>query len=327
MPIPTETETFQRYIETLLNYGPEAKTSYLTSALWYDDSPGFMDDCVNNVGATRRRVFTADGNEVELMGHLHCDLFNQEKFLPNGVEMRLKLVRSKSGFNVMSAAQLENVRVRITDASLLVRKVKISPPVLIAHSRALEKTTAKFPLTRVDIKTVTISKDVQSKTLDNIFLGQMPKRVIVGFVSNAAFNGDIRKNPYNFQHFDLNFLCLYLDGYQIPSKPLQPDFSGSGRFIHSYHTLFSGTGIHFQDDGNAITRGDYPLGYFLTAFDLSPDLEANAGHWSLQRNGSLRMEVRFSTPLKETINCIVYAEFNNILEIDRHRNVGVDYSS
>ncbi|KAG8236361.1 hypothetical protein J437_LFUL016581 [Ladona fulva] len=46
-----------------------------------------------------------------------------------------------------------------------------------------------------------------------------------------------------------------------------------------------------------------------------------------QRKGSLRIEVRFNAPLKETINCIVYAEFNNILEIDRHRNVGVDYSS
>ncbi|KAG8238187.1 hypothetical protein J437_LFUL014063 [Ladona fulva] len=113
---------YRAYIETLLNYGPAAKNSHLTSALWYSDTPGSMDDCVNNAGAVRRRAFTADSKEVERMGHLHCDLFNHEKFLPNGVEMWLKLVRSKSGFNVMSARQLENVRVRITDASLLVRR-------------------------------------------------------------------------------------------------------------------------------------------------------------------------------------------------------------
>ncbi|KAG8231304.1 hypothetical protein J437_LFUL006960 [Ladona fulva] len=161
---PSHAYPYRAYIETLLNYGPAAKTSHLTSALWYGDTPGFMHDCINNAGAARRRVFAADGKEVELMGHLHCDLFNQEKFLPNSVEMRLKLVRPKSGFNAMAARQLENVRVRITDASLLVRKVKIIPSVLIAHSRALEKATAKFPLTRVDIKTVTISKDAQRKT-------------------------------------------------------------------------------------------------------------------------------------------------------------------
>ncbi|KAG8225714.1 hypothetical protein J437_LFUL008099 [Ladona fulva] len=39
------------------------------------------------------------------------------------------------------------------------------------------------------------------------------------------------------------------------------------------------------------------------------------------------MEVRFESPLKETINWIVYAEFNNVLEIDRHRNIGDDYSN
>ncbi|KAG8235574.1 hypothetical protein J437_LFUL013124 [Ladona fulva] len=324
---PSHAYPYRAYIETLLNYGPAAKLSHLTTALWYEDTPGKMDDCAQNHGAARRRVFTEGGKEVEMMGHLHCDLFNQEKFLPSGVEMRLKLVRSKSGFSIFGNRQFAEIKVKITDASLLVRKVKISPSVLLAHSRALEKATAKFPLTRVDIKTVTISKDVQSKTIDNIFLGQMPKRVIAGFVLNSAFNGDITKNPFNFQHFDLNFMCLYLDGNQIPSKPLQPEFAESGRFIQAYHTLFSGTGMHFQDIGNGISRDEYHGGFFLLAFDLTPDLDANGSHWSLQKNGSLRMEVRFKSPLKETVNCILFAEFNNILEIDRYRNVGVDYSS
>ncbi|KAG8233813.1 hypothetical protein J437_LFUL008033 [Ladona fulva] len=54
---PSHAYPYRAYIETLLNYGPAAKTSQLTSALWYGDTPGFMDDCVNNAGAIRRRVF------------------------------------------------------------------------------------------------------------------------------------------------------------------------------------------------------------------------------------------------------------------------------
>ncbi|KAG8225716.1 hypothetical protein J437_LFUL008101 [Ladona fulva] len=64
------------YPSRLLNYGPAAKTTHLTSALWYGDTPGFMDDCVNNTGAGLRCSFTAGGKEGEVMGHLHCDLFN-----------------------------------------------------------------------------------------------------------------------------------------------------------------------------------------------------------------------------------------------------------
>ncbi|KAG8237554.1 hypothetical protein J437_LFUL017179 [Ladona fulva] len=51
---PSHAYPYRAYIKTLLNYGPAAKTSHLTSALWYGDTPGFMDDCVNNAGAALR---------------------------------------------------------------------------------------------------------------------------------------------------------------------------------------------------------------------------------------------------------------------------------
>jgi hypothetical protein len=64
------------------------------------------------------------------------------------------------------------------------------------------------------------------------------------------------------------------------------------------------------------------------AFDLTPDLSANCStHWNLVKNGSLRVEVGFTRALTETINCIVYAEFDNVIEIDKNRNVIVDYGS
>jgi len=62
------------------------------------------------------------------------------------------------------------------------------------------------------------------------------------------------------------------------------------------------------------------------AFDLTPDLSANTlSHWNLVRNGSLRIEVRFEKALTETINCLVYGEFDNVIEMDKDRNVIVDF--
>ena len=48
--------------------------------------------------------------------------------------------------------------------------------------------------------------------------------------------------------------------------------------------------------------------------------------WNLVKHGSLRLEVRFEKALSVTINCIVYAEFDNVLEIDSSRQVIVDFS-
>lgn len=320
------TYAYRSYIETLLNYGPAAKKSHLTSSLWFTDTSGSMDSLDENNGYTSRRNFITKSALVDMIGHVHSDIFNQEKFLINGVEMRIRFIRSRDEFNLM--AKSSGFKVSITEANLYVRRMRINPSVLLAHSKILATTTAKYPITKVEVKNVTIPSGVQGKTLDNIFLGQLPKRIILGFVTNSAFIGNFKANPYNFQHFDLNFLSLYIDGRQIPSKPIQPNFTASKLFVHAYHTLYSGTGIHFLNEGNAISRSTYGNGNCLMAFDLTPDLSSNTmSHWNLVRHGCLRIEVRFEKALPETINCIIYGEFDNIVEIDKDRKVVVDFGN
>lgn len=325
---PNNTYGYRSYIETLLNYAPAAKKSHLTCGLWYGDTAGNMSATdVTNIGFIERQKFVKESKEVEMIGHLHGDIFNQEKFLINGVEMCVKLVRSRDAFNLMCSTNDLKPKVSITDATLMIRKARINPSVLLAHQKVLASTTAKYPITRAEVKVLTIPSGIQGKTLDNIFLGQIPKRCIVGFVDNTAFNGSYSKNPYDFDNYGINLFSLYIDGVQIPSKALQPVFSNN-LFTSTYHTLFSGTGIHFLNEGNGISRNEYSKGYCLMAFDLTPDLSANStAHWNLIKHGSVRLEVRFEKELKNTVNCIVYAEFDNIIEIDKNRNVNVDFSS
>lgn len=322
---PNNAYAYRAYIETLLNYGPAAKKSHLTSVLWYDDTAGKMDNTKDgNEGLNKRRECLGAGKTIDMIGHLHSDVFNQEKLLLNGVEVRVRLVRSRDSFSLMDTYGYFSIH--IDEASLLVRRVKINPGILLAHAKMLSKTTAKYPLTRVEVKAITLNNRVLSQTLDNIILGQIPKRIIIGFVRNQAYNGDIKKNPFNFQHFNINSLTLFVDGVQVPSKTLQPDFKNKKLYVDAYHTLFSGTGIHFLNEGNQITRENYPDGFCLFAFDLTPDLSANeCSHWNLIRHGSVRLDVRFDDALTETVNCIVYAEYDNILEIDASRQVIVDY--
>ncbi|XP_025162981.1 uncharacterized protein F54H12.2-like [Harpegnathos saltator] len=273
----------------------------------------------------KRAAFVQGGRTLDLIGHLHCDVFNQDKFLINGVEVRMRLVRSKNSFCLMEGNTMS--RIRVLDATLLIRRARINPGILLVHTKMLTKTTVKYPLTRVEVKLFVIYTGVVEETLDSVILGQIPKRIIVGFVDNKAFNGARHLNPFNFQHYGINFFSLYVDETQIPSRPLQRKFSGNGMlYAEAYHILFSGTGIHFLNETNSISRKDYPAAYTLFAFNLTPDLSANCAQWNLVKHGSLRMEVRFEKALTATINCLVYAEFESVLEIDSSRQVIVDYS-
>lgn len=321
---PSNHYGYRAYIENLLNYGDAAKKSHLTTSLWYkDDSKKF--NLVANSGYIARKKLASDEKHIEMYSNLHCDIFNVNKFMLNGVELGVKLINAKNAFHLIGEGT-HHSHVEFIEANLFVRKVKINPSILIAHARALSVTTAKYPITRVEIKTVTIPADIQSKSLDNLFLGQMPKRCIIGMVEGKAFNGLLNLNPFEFKHFNYNYLALYIDSLQIPAKPLTPDFT-KNLYTRSYYTLFEGSGIYFNDTGNSISVEEYPDGYCLAAFDLTPDLSCNEPHWNIIKSGTLRAEIRFAEALTSTVNLIIFAEFDNVIEVDKNRNIILDYSS
>ena len=116
-----------------------------------------------------------------------------------------------------------------------------------------------------------------SFTHDNLFLGQLPKRIVMGLVDSRALNGDISLNPYNFQHCNLNYLAVYLDRQQVPWAPLQPSFSGSS-YIRAFYTQFNrGDGIS-SDTGNTIGREQFVNGHAQYCFGLTPDLSSSCGY-------------------------------------------------
>ena len=82
-------------------------------------------------------------------------------------------------------------KIQVTEAFLTVRKVKVSPGVQLGHTDALMKGPAKFPITRKECKILAIPAGFQFFVKDNIFLGQLPKRLVVGMVHNEGFAGAV----------------------------------------------------------------------------------------------------------------------------------------
>jgi len=326
------TYPYRAYLETLLSYGPAAKKSQLTSALYYKDISGHLEDAdpsdanIHNLGLKSRHAHISDGRVVDMLGCIHSDLFFQDKYLPSDIGLRLRLVRSKDAFSLMSHTPAQGFKVKILDCKLFVRKVKLSPSVFLAHAKALERGNAKFPIRRVICKTFTVPRHNLDFSQESLFSGQLPTRLVIACVDNDAFNGNYEKNPFNFKHYDLTQLKIYLDGQQQTHiKPVEPNFA-EHQYIGAYMSLFSGTGKLQKDEGNDIERNDFPGGYAIYAFDLTPDL-AEEGHFNLARDGTVRVDMKFANALANTINVIAYAEFENIIEIDRNRNVLFDYTN
>ena len=322
----SNTYPYRAMLETLLSYGEDAKTSQLTSALYYKDQAGTMDlidfgdnAALRNDGLVKRRSIASESREFDMMGRLHADIFLQDRYMLNEVGVKIKLIRSKNAFCVMGAGKAV-----ITHASLFVRKVKVMPSVFLAHAKTLERGTAKYPIRRVVCKSFAIPQNYLDVSHEKLFSGQLPTRIVIGLVSNQASNGHAERNPFNFQHFNLSEIALYLDGQQQHAiRPIQPDYE-NGLYIRAYDSMFAGTGKLCKDEGLFISREDYKGGYVLYAFDLSADLGED-DHFSLVRQGSVRLALKFAAALNATVTVVAYAEFENIIEVDRDRNVVFDF--
>ena len=243
----------------------------------------------------------------------------------NGIDVRVRLVRSKDSFSLVLADAAPTYKIKIVRAVLRARKVHISDSVYMAHAKALEHANATYPIRRVECKTFSIPTGYYDTVQENLFMGQVPNRVIVCLVDTDAFNGSFAKNPYNFKNYKITDISLKSDGQEQSGEPIKLDFT-AGTIMEGYWSLLQTAGKVLKDADIDISREDYVSGYSLFGWDLTPDLGED-DHFNLIKRGSLRLSIKFGEALPQTVNVIVYAEFQNVLEIDRNRNVFYDFTA
>ncbi|KAL8601818.1 hypothetical protein ACOMHN_020553 [Nucella lapillus] len=278
----------------------------------------------NNRGLRDRRQAAAQSRIMDLMGRLHTDLMAQERYLLNGVDVKFRLTPSKNSFCLMEDGANPGCRAEITHCSLYVRKAKVNPAFTLGHAKALEKGTAKYPVKRVVIKSLTVPVGNVSAVQDNLFLSQTPNRIVVALVDSSAVNGQYDKNPFHFQNFDLNFLGITLDGKHVPAKPLTPDFDRK-RVTRAYLTTLEGSGLLHKDAAAGFLLDRFTKGYALFCFDLTPSL-VDGDQFELVKSAPMRMELKFAKALPNPVVVLVYGELDGLIEVNKSRQVLTDFA-
>ena len=127
---------------------------------------------------------------------------------------------------------------------MFVRRVKVASSIILGHAAGLKHSSAKCPIRRIDCKVLSIPRGFSGFNPDNIFLGQIPKHIVLGLVDTEAYNGSYRTNTFYFKHYNLTQVGVYVDGEQILRKPLFLNFDAAGgqNVISGFQSLNSGIG-------------------------------------------------------------------------------------
>ena len=351
------------YIETLLNYDVSAKKSQFTSALYYKDTATQMDEVgalpktvddansnkvrvpgTGNQGFAKRSAFIQNGKQFVLSGPIFTDIFMSDRLLLNMMDLKVVLNLSNPEFCMMDktyeTSPTIKPRIKLSEVILKIRRVKVDQAVSDGIERMLKQTPALYPTRRVECKILTVPSGLPTTRQDNIFSGIIPKTFVVGFVNVDAANGVYNKNPYNFAHFGVTSLSLTANGEEIPFKQLTLSYPEKPNgeinpavdkddqldFDEAYNTLFSGTGKIYSNAGLDIDRDEYPGGFALYAFDLTPDMCKSSDYFNTVQRGSLSLALTFRKAIDHALAMVCYGDFENVIRIDAERNAIYDIS-
>ena len=293
-----------------------------------------------NQGFAKRHQFIRNGNRFVLSGPIFTDLFMNDRLLLNMMDLKVVLNRSTPEFCLIDMTSNSAIapKVKLTDVILKIRKVKVDQSVSDGIERMLKQTPALYPIRRVECKILTVPENLPNIRQDNIFSGIIPKTFVVGLVKVDAANGTYGTNPYNFAHFGVTTVSLTANGEEIPFKQLTLKYPGNPNgeidtaadneldFDEAYNTLFSGTGKIYSNARLDITRDDYPGGYTLYAFDLTPDMCKSSDYFNTVQRGSLSLALTFEPSSKVPLAMVCYGDFENVIRIDAERNAIYDIS-
>ena len=311
------------YFNTVMQFSPAAQASHMTTQGWYKDTAGKMDIDTDNAGYTERAKLIEGGKVFELMGPLFLNFCRQGQFLLSDVGMVIKFLPNEPEFACFSSNNTK-VKIQFDACTLAVPRYKINPSVIIGHNHGLKRQNAIYPLQHAEVQTFTIPAGNGSHNKDHLFPDQAPNLLYVAMVENAAYNGSLKKNPFNFQHFGLNKMALYKEGCSVPGLPFEPDFS-AGRFLRDYINTMNVMKYSNSDETNGLTPYEFANGYTIYAFDLTPDNAAGAEHRQVNKTHDLRLELVFEAPLKQSINVIMFCVYDSAIEITHLRDVITHY--
>ena len=315
---PSPNYGYQAYMEGLLNFSQQSKTTWMTSLGWSMDQATKFDNVANTALAKRRDWISGD-KVLKLRGKLSTDISNQPLLVPRHTDVAITLTPQRSAFALLNfEADSAEFKLDIVSAKLMVRKVKLHPARVAEFERQIARAPVRLPIAQVKVNTVSISSGLTAFQQNAIFSGELPQTIVCGLVTNGSYSGAKDKNPFNFINADLNHIQLKVNELLVPTYPLNPNFTDK-KVLESYETLYDVVGRLGDDWSNGLSIADYCGGSALYGFTVAPDSLCRGDQPDLI--GQIDISLKFGRPLPETMTLVIYSSTRAEVIIDKFRNV------
>jgi len=318
---------YKRYLETVSSYGVDARESHLQLSLFHMDTPGNFEPTDANTGFGTRKDWIKASKSCEFIYWLQLDILNTDKLYPNGMKLKFVFERNVPEWCLLekapdpptppAAGQTAkptpppiNYEIVIEEMHMQMRKIALADNLLLDHEREFARQrSAIYPYTNSILKKFTIQKGQTTEYLPAVITGKLPTQILLVMNETAADLGDIRKNPFHFQHFNLTRAGLSVDG-QL-KKEYRCDFAND-QFDELLAAYYQNVSIHNSNSGVLINKEYFKGGATILSWNLSGDKST----YMVTKNGTVDIDLEFGQALTCGVTVLVLALFDDVLSID-----------
>uniref|UniRef100_A0A915DMS5 Uncharacterized protein n=1 Tax=Ditylenchus dipsaci TaxID=166011 RepID=A0A915DMS5_9BILA len=312
------------YIKNELTYSKDVKSSLLASTGYYNED---QHDNAADSGYVKRCATMANSQVCEYISLLDFDLANQSQYLLNNLNLHFTIYKSDDSFMIQKLSATDNnvYRVNLLSIKMYVKTIEVQNSLNLNVLTMLEKQSAKYPLRKTEIRSCFLSAG-RTQITYNAFSNIVPRRLLVTFVSNEAFNGSFRLSPFNFKPFDLRELTVNAGGINYPTQPYNMNFTGDRLSYMRAFVDMHNSSVPTENMTNGITIDKFLSGWTFFVIPLSSTLE-DCGGFELIKNGTTTVSALFNTAIPNPgVTMLIIGEFDQLLSIDYNRVIMSDGS-
>lgn len=306
---------YQAYLETLLNYGSDFKKGQAEAGGFYRVKDEASTD---DEGWKSRNEICEESKVFEVMARPHGEIFNYDKYIFPGLDLRVSFHRSSDTFVmecVGTAAQ--NVKLKILEAELLVQKVTLLPSIQLAQLKLWQDRPIVYQGTQVLMKSYSLPIGTLQHTNEQLLNGLLPDRLIIGLVGTTNVQGSYATNPFNFQDQGLQQIIVSCNS-EVPAQYTINMDKDNNRILDGFISLFDALGLTNCDSSLDIRLKEYKAGKTLYGFDLRC---LSADGKPIPRHGNVSIFLKFKNALAASTTVILYPEYPVTMNIDHNKRV------
>ena len=308
-----QSSNYETFFSTILNVDQEREEVIFSNQGFLLDagSDKAEADKIDNKNAVKRAKLIEKGKCVTMISDLNCSLLKTSKLLIPGLEFNISLTKNKPEFLLMTAGT--DFKILIEKVYLNVTYVQPEEVYLKILEDKLEKTPAIYDGHRTEISTFGIQSGVTKYQFNNIFRGPLPSFMVVCVQDREAINGDYGKNPYTFHPF--KSVQVYINNREYFPDPLETSEEDNTLMLNHFYKA-----LGYDLKGTCLINRDNFRAHFMIPIVLARDRSIKFHH-NLQETADFKVEIEFDSAVETNQVLMVYSVFDQIIKIDKERNV------